>query len=266
MTQQGKPQPIKSGGGFSKRNAGQMTVQMDDVQRMQQGYEDRIARQKASLDRLSDLLSARTDQLTRQMEGENDRAQEWGLPAIEEVRLVDRKRTGPDEDQTWVDFVVGLIPKDWDMFNEDDSKETIIAAYIRHLQSEVHEQHAKQISQGQALKGSEEARLTGEKKLAQVQAERDEATRNLAQAITDARHNAKVANTAFQQVQIDDDIPPWDKPGFTPPGSSVVATVIERNTPVADNTEPSRGDSETVEFNAFSGPHPYPGEERPGSF
>lgn len=264
MSQQGKPQPLKPGGGFSKRNAGQMTVQTDDVQRMQQGYEDRIARQKASLDRLSDLLSARTDQLTRQMEGENDRAQEWGLPAIEEVRLVNRPAPkGPDDDQTWVAFVIDLIPEDFDMFNEDATKEDIIASYIRYLQREVHEQHAKQIDQGKALKVSEQMRLASERKLAEVQTQLAEANRNLAQAITDARHNAKVANSAFKQVQNDADDPPWLDGGTKAKHTIVAPTVLERHTPPVVLDPVRDGESETVPFGGFGG---HAGEERPGSF
>lgn len=268
MSQQGKPQPLKPGGGFSKRNAGQLTVMVDEVAKMQQGYEDRIARQKASLDRLSALLSERTDQLTRQMQGENDRVQEWGLPAIEEVRLVNRPALkGPDDDQTWVAFVIGLIPEDFDMFNEDDTKESIIASYIRYLQRELDEQRSKQISQGQALKGSEQARLACEQKLVAKQAELDQANRNLAQAVTDARHNAKQANTAFQQVQMDDDTPPWEKPGYVPPASSIGNSLVERHTPVNEPVHPAAaGDSETVQFSAFDGPYPHPGETKPGKF
>ena len=261
---QGKPQPLKPGGGFSKRNAGQITVNTEDVQRMQAGYEGRLGQQVTIINRLKDLVDARTDQLTVQMQQENDRARSWGVDDFEQVRIVDRPQiTYTEDDADAVTQLCRLIPKDWDLVNEDDKQATMLAGYIKWLQEEVEHQRGKQVSLGESLKGSEQSRLAGEQKLAQVQGQLDEATRNLQQAIVDARHNAKVANAAFKQVQNDSDDPPWLDGGTKATHTTVAPTVLERHTPTVVLDPVRDGESETVEFDGFRG---HAGEQRPGSF
>lgn len=255
---------MASGQGFSKRNPLKMTVNTEDVQRMQAGYEGRIAQQVAVINRLQGILEGRTNQLAFQMQEENRRASEWGGESIEEVRVVDRPQIRYTEDDAdAVTQLCRLIPKDWDLVNEDDNQATMLAGYIKWLKEEVDHQRGKQTSLVEQLRGSEQSRLAGEQKLAQVQAQLDEATRNLQQAIVDARHNAKVANATFKQVQNDDEDPPWMDGGTKAKHTIVAPTVLERHTP-AVVLEPVRdGESETVAFDGFRG---HPGEQRPGSF
>ena len=259
----------QQGQGFSKRNPLKMTVAVDDVQKMQQGYEDRISRQAASIDRVMALLNDRTNQLARQMEDENSRAADWGLPPIEHVRVVGRGQVDiiNGDDQTAIDRLWSLVPEDWDQYNEDDNKATALAGYIKWLQSEVEHQKAKggewaRKSENQAaiIEGYKANILAGEKKLTSTQSALDEANRNLAQAITDARNNAKVANAAFKQVQNDSDDPPWLEGAKH---TIVAPTLLERHTPAVVLDPVRDGESETVAFEGFRG---HAGEQRPGSF
>ena len=247
---------VKPGSGFGKQQSRQMTVQMDEVTAMQAGYENRITAQIEVINRLQTMLTARTDQLTFQMQQENSRAAEWSLAPVEDIRVINRRR--PNDNQTWTQFMFGLIPIEFLSDYPPDhieivGQEEMITVYLRFLQGEVEHRRSKE----------QEAWMEVEK----AQAALKETTRKLAQETSNARHNAKQANTAFKQVQIDDDTPPWEQPGYVPPSSSVVPSVLERNTPMEVPRHPAEtGDSETIQFDAFAGSHQHPGEQRPGSF
>ena len=237
-----------------------MTVSIDEVQAMQTGYEGRIAHQVGVINRLQDMLGTRTDQLAFQMQEENRRAAEWGSDPVEEIRVVDRTQVRYTEDDAdAVTQLWRLVPKDWDLYNEDDNQATALAGYIKWLQEEVDHQKGKQIA------------LADQK--ADLKEQLDEANVNLARAIADlrqarvdARHNAQVANSKPTVVQMDDpDSPPWLQAGHVSPRSMVVPTTLDRNT-ATPTVDPAAGESETVEFNGFGGSAMPPGEARPGGF
>ena len=253
----------KPGSGFGKQQSKQMTVQIDEVTAMQTGYENRITAQIEVINRLQTMLTARTDQLTFQMQQENSRAAEWSLAPIEDIRVINRRR--PNDNQTWTELMFGLIPIEFlsdypPEHIEIVGQEEMITVYLRFLQGEVEHRRSKE----------QEAWLEVERREAIIAGKQDElnrANRSLAQATADARHNANQANAAFKQVEIDDDTPPWEQPGYVPPSSSVVPSVLERNTPIEVSMHPAEtGDSETIQFDAFAGSHQHPGEQRPGSF
>lgn len=257
------------GQGFSKRNRpSQMTVNTEDVQKMQAGYEGRLAQQVQIINRLQDMLNGRTDQLAFQMQEENRRAAEWGAEPVNEIRVVDRPQIRYTEDDAdAISQLWKLIPPSWDLYNEDDNQATALAGYIKWLQEEVVHHRGKESHWHEAFQGSEQARLAGERKLADVQAQLDEANRNLAQAITDARHNAKVANSKPTVVVMDDpDRPPWLEAGHVSPSSMIVPATMERHTPLQVLDPVRDGGSETIQFDGFGGSSMPQGEQRPGSF
>lgn len=250
------------GQGFSKRNRPlQMTVNTEDVQKMQAGYEGRLAQQRQIINRLQDMLNGRTEQLAFQMQEENRRAAEWGAEPVNEIRVVDREQIQHiDLEELWA-----LVPSDWDQYNEDDNTVTALVGYVKWLQGEVDRQSGTRLSE--ALRGSEQARLATEKKLAGIQGELDAARRDLAQARVDARHNAKAANSKPTVIVMDDpDRPPWLEAGHVSPTSMIVPATMERNTPLQVFDPVRDGESETIQFDGFGGSAMPPGEQRPGSF
>jgi len=262
------------GGGFNKKPAAVlMNVNAADVQQMQRGYEMRIARQRDAINRLQMLLSDTQEKFSEWMRDEAGRAAHIDESDQAPVLAV---AGGGVIDDAELDELLHMIPEGWDMYNEDDTARTIIAGYIKHLKEDADAQRAKQeylvkeykkpleeltalmgnrikpyLIQGHSVSACIAAYVT------QVEQERDETTRNLAQAIADARNNAKQANQALQVVDADD-TPPWEKQGpqaFVQPATVGAAGVW--------SNEPPPEISETLTDWAGAAQLP-PGEERPG--
>lgn len=224
--------------GFSKPRANRMEVNTDEVAAMQRGYETRIARQKAALDRVMSMLQQRTEDVAEHMRRADamaryrDEAESLAEETDgEEFRILDRPDMLKD-----IAYLFQLIPKDYDLYNEDDTKTTIIHGYIVFLQDTVH-----------GLKRKVE-----------------EITRDLRQARTDASNNAKVANVNAKAaaVNISDQDPPWidpnDKQSFSAQADHTASSVWNTD----DNPD---GDHEVLEWPGAA-PTMNPGEQRPGSF
>lgn len=118
---------VGKGKGFQKRQlveGQQIAVDPQDIARMQEGYETRIARQKEALDRMTALLEQRTQDVGDHMRRANDMAS-----MVLEGQLGAHQTQVSDLD---VDELLKMIPEDWDFYNEDDTPRTILAAYLRH--------------------------------------------------------------------------------------------------------------------------------------
>ena len=231
--------------GFNKQGvkAKMMEVDPDEVQRMQQGYEQRIARQAASITRLLGLLEERTQDVKNHMDRANAAAAQVEDPSTVPVVVVTHL-DGSDETKAWLDgwaLVGALGLEDFDEVpdNERHLPQQFIVHYIRTLRS--------RIESG------------GEKQQALVR-ERDELEAALRQAQADAANNAKVANQAMASVgEIGDETPPWEKAPYVAP------TVMQRHTPSdQDVPEDMLGVTETI--TGWADMTLPPGETRPGGF
>lgn len=267
--------PAVTGRGFNKKPAAVlMTVDANEVQQMQRGYEMRIARQRDAIQRLQGLLVAQVE-----------RFEQWMRAEIETTAQIDESDQAPVLavagggviDDAELDELLKLIPEDWDMYNEDDTARTIIAGYIGYLRADNEAQRGKQTAlvqyqqavteltqllgsrikslliQGYTLPASVAAYVT------QVEQNYEQAQRELIQARTDASHNARQANQALQVVDADD-TPPWmkdDKPQAFVQPATVGASGVWSN-------EPPQEISETI--TDWAGATQLPaGEDRPGN-
>jgi len=248
-----------------------LRVDAAEVQKLQRGYETRIARQVESITRLQRLLEERTDQndlMVRANEAaiQEEGARPPGYYPTEPINYV------PDDDESAGVRVAGweakvatdavakatkdlrerVVPADWDWYSESAVNDwDVIVAYVEYLRQDVEHQKGKQHA----------------------------ITQELAQAHADLRvARAEVKNVVAlvktMPATIDaDDTPPWEKEGFKPPATRVTATsgvvdsVVERNTPMVAVPDPATsGDAETLSFSGFSAGKLPTDETRPGSF
>lgn len=254
-------------GGFNKKPTPVvMQVDANEVKDMQRGYEMRIARQRDAITRLQALLVAQVE-----------RFEQWMRAEIETTAQIDESHQAPVLavagggviDDTELDELLKLLPEDYDFYNEDDTARTIIAGYIRHLQTDNENQRGKQTSlvkyqqavteltqlmgsrikpwliQGHGVSSAVAAYVT------QVEQERD-------QARTDASHNARQANQALQVVDADD-TPPWMK---TEPQAFVQPATVGA-AGVWSNEPPSEISTTITDW--AGGTELPPGEDRPGN-
>lgn len=241
----------RNGSGFGKKP---LALQVDpgEYQAKITRYEMVIARQKVSLGRMAELLDQRTTDVADHMRRANEAAR-WHADQIDDLTtsamvaghreaLAEDLRSNYEGDLMELDK---LVPADFDMYNEDDTRISKIAGYIKYLQSKLAGSQAKEKHWKAEFDKASEAL--------------DVANRSVSQAVGDARHNAKVANAAMRQQAIDigDDDPPWQegKQSFVQPAS------VERSPIAPPEFDPSA--SETIEWSG-AGQLP-PGEERPGN-
>jgi hypothetical protein len=212
---------------------GMMTVPAQGIQDMQRGYEMRIARQRDAIDRLMKMLDLRTDQFTEFCRAHVELAGTVSETDQAPVLAVAGGGVISDEE---LDSLLLMIPKDWDMYGENDTARSILAAYINYLHD--------RIGGVQAKEGH------WHKEFKRVEAE-------LVQARVDAKHNAEVANRVIARsagVDIGDEIPPWEKQGsFVQPATVGTDSVY--------SNEPAAGISETLDWGGAK--ELPPGEERP---
>lgn len=201
-----KNQPTlgQGGKGFQKRqlvSAQQVAVDPEDISKMQQGYETRIARQKEALDRMTDLLEQRTEDVAEHMRRANDMA------ALVVQGGLGMQKTTVDDDE--VDGLLKLIPEGWDWYGEDDTARDALAKYIKWCTDEAEHQKAKQeavvghYNDAQEvwtyLRPFLEARnVSGATLLEVVTGLVTQLQRDLARAERDARANATAANAALK--------------------------------------------------------------------
>lgn len=262
--------------GFSKKPVPlTMQVNADEIAEMQRGYEARLARQKMALDRMTELLDQRTQDVDDHMRRANKAAQWTGeslddlavINAVSAQQLVNANKVSDDE----LDELLSLIPDTWEE-GEDEVARSRLAGYIKWMQEEVRHQKSKQVSlvrQAVALRVwvDNRTRGVGQFRTFEVDLEKDgfEVIRKYAeyleneviQARNNARHNARVANKVQAAIEVGDETPPWeDKPqSFTQPATHEHDLL---------NDEQPLGESETVDWDGSK--QLPPGEDRPGSF
>jgi hypothetical protein len=281
---------------ITRKGGAPVPIRVDpaEIQRMQQGYEIRLARQRDSIDRLVGLLEERTNDVAMHMMRANEAARVSAdandqLPMLVAARelaedradMLDHDRTA-ESARTEV-LIRDLVPNGW---STDHLPETFLTAdeilrrYVQWLSDEVDHQRGKQVSIGQQM-GELKDRLVpstwrprgheGEDVLddfgmidqyvTALKADNDRLR---------AEGRNMVALTKAMPVTDGDDTPPWDKPGYRPPtpaGSGVADTRIERDTTTTPAPHPAElGDSETLGFEGFGGSGMPPGERRPGGF
>lgn len=231
----------RAGGKFQKPRALKMEVSTDEIQKMQEGYEVRIARQGEAIGRLTRLLDERTADVKDHM----DRANGWAAEVQDGIAPAltswakDAARFTEELTTDDLDELLRLIPPDWDLYNEDDTPRTILAAYIRHCTEDAEHCRAKQrmLVDNYQVPMDDLARVLGAdgmpyiaKGLTIAQAAVhviNDLRRDLLNAQRDARANAGVANSALAAIHVGDisDVNPPDMGG--PPASpSFVAPVV----------------------------------------
>lgn len=218
---------------FDKR--AKIQVSVSEVQEMQRGYETRLARQKASIGRLVDLLHQRTAELAERMHQEVreaiEVADDAGAP-LWEARSVDEAQPNPMAmSPLEVAELVTMMTQRYDLFNEDDTPFTALRGYFKWV-----------VEEAEAYE-----RRIGELKNQLEIAKRSPKVENIPAGLP-------VTPRAVEA----DDTPPWEKRGHVAPAT------VERQTPLPAPGDPSAGASETLDW-AGSSQLP-PGEAKPGSF
>lgn len=229
-----------------------LQVDPNEVRAMQQGYETRIARQKEAIDRLVLLLEQRTQDVTDHMERANSAAA-WHGPygAVEESRIVDRPAllSSEDVDPQLLDLLK-VVPKEYDLYNEDDTAVTIIIGYIRHLERS---------NEGFQRKLNEE-----KDKRAELGAQLDQMERELRTAQADAQRNAKLAN---ERIANSDNVdPPWMEQAGIKPEPQSFTQGADHTASSVWSEDPDGGDHEVLDWGGAKDLRMPPGEQRPGSF
>jgi hypothetical protein len=258
----------KTGSGFNKKPAPlTMQVNADEISAMQQGYEAQIARQRASLDRMANLLEQRTQDVTDHMRRANESAR-WSADNVDDLTAVAMTSTGDKE----LTALYELVPLDFTA-SEDDTKSAVISQYIKYLRQELRDQKGKQlmlVRQAVGLRVWVDNRTQGvgpfksfvvdpeEDGFATIRRYTEYLEYEVIQARNNARHNAKVANKAQAAIEVGDDTPPWEKDEAKP----FVQPATHDHDVLTD--EQPLGESETV---SWEGENQLPsGEQRPGSF
>lgn len=129
-----------------------------------------------------------------------------------------------------------LVPEDWDLYNEDDTPETILVGFVKWLQTEAEHQKRKQVVLG--------------RQLVAIERQRDE----LEAEAVNMRKIVQGINTVAQPTVTGDDTPPW-----------IGQSTVSRSTPLPtdDPALPGGADHEVLAFD-LSGT--VPNETRPGGF
>jgi hypothetical protein len=247
-----------------------VTVSAEKIQEMQRGYEMRIARQRDAITRLQNMA---TDQAAK--------FAEWMRDEIERTGRIDESDQAPvltvagggvinDEE---LDSLLLMIPKEWDMYGEQDTARSILAAYINSLKDGIDKSNYKEghlVGQMNYLLGWIERRTRGLADFS-ISLNPDGSDPDptitikryveyledaLSQAKVDAKNNARQANQAMAKVVVDDETPPWERQSFVQPATVGTDSVFTH--------EPSPEVSETLSWDG-SEKLP-PGETRPGSF
>lgn len=211
-----KPRPTLGSKGFQKRQlveTATIAVNPNEIQAMTQGYETRIARQVEALGRMADLLEQRTQDVAEHMRRANEMAAtvaEGNLGAMP---------TEPTE------LPLGQqIDRLQEYFDTQEYLTEVAATKLGLVLAD----GSKLIEMARAI-------------VLRFVSLLDESHRNLAQAVTDAKNNARIANQSMKASQpnvgdISDETPPWQQTSFTAPAE------IERTAglPVAIDVAPDR--------------------------
>jgi hypothetical protein len=236
---------MKDGHRLAKgRVPNRISVDSDQIAKMQAGYEDRIARQKSALDRIVNLLEQRTQDVTDHMRRANDAARYMvdGLD-VANTEVADIRERESTHADAFIDQVFSMVPKEYDLYNEDDTRLTIVMGYIRHLEDSVKALRVKLIQE--------------QDKNADLQAQAN-------QSNFDARHNAKMVNKAMSRLDITEQTPVWADEEKKPEVDSGSHQADHTGTPVWSN-DPAEGDRETLDWSGATSLM-LKGEQRPGSF
>jgi hypothetical protein len=230
-----------------------LQVDPEEIQKMQQGYETRIERQKQSIERLVQLLDQRTVEVAEQMARANAAAA-WHEPysPIENIRVVDRPAFMSQEeiDRPQLMDLLKVVPKEYDLYNEDDTATTIIIGYIRHLERS---------NEGFQRKLNEE-----KDKRAELGAQLDQMDRDLRTARADAQRNARLAN---ERVANSDNVdPPWMEQAGIKPEPKSFTQGADHTASSVWSEDPDGGEHEVLDWGGAKDLHMPPGEQRPGSF
>lgn len=263
--------PATLGQGFQKRqlvDTPQIAVNPDDIAAMQRGYEIRLARQRDALTRMGERLEMLTGQVAEEMRKANEAAAK--VREDDQGPLFSYKITDGD-----VEELLKLIPPDWDLYNEDDTPRTIIAGYVKHCRTEAEHQKSKQSALVKYYDEwtdilrytsplADRLGVNAESLLDTVKGIIAALDNALAQATTDARHNAKQANAVMKATQpnvgdIGDDTPPWEE---GKPQAFVAPVELDRSAGVPQPLEVGE-DRETLTWDGASSL--MPGEQRPGN-
>lgn len=270
-----------------------MKVDPAKVQEMQRGYELRLARQRDALDRMARLLEERTNDVAEHMRRANDAcavrdtdqfplmvvsastmptdvAFDLGSSGIRVLPDVEISMPSLSEQETH--RLLKLIPRDHDLYNEDDTPATILEGYIKHLQVEVEHQRGKQASlvfeyqePVQRLKRWMRRQVPG---WVAIRAESDSWVDSVITAVGKLRERASVLEQERDQARADargmanrinaqsvvvdgSDDPPW----------MASATIDHATVPTVPGSD-YPGDSETLDWGGAKDLPP--GEVRPG--
>jgi hypothetical protein len=268
----------RKGDGPAKPLMVDYTEMADRLQEMQRGYEDRLARQRASIERLTTLLEERTMDVEDHMRRANDAA--ITAAQLGTTPRVDLSDDDEDTRLAMVGLMQDMVPRAW--LEEypgamgvplgSTPPENVLRSYITWLLQEVDNQKGKQRA---LVKEQTDLRRRVIPDDWDMYNEDDTHATimegyiiHLRQQLATARAETRnvVGIIRAMPVVDTDETPPWEKPGYVPPAppsiaSGVAPSVVERDTPVS---VPGRDpDSETIQFDAFR--HPVD-EDRPGGF